>query len=284
MSEPFTGSEAIRHGMSRGTLRWNYTAIFPDVYASRDALPTARLHTVAAWLWSRRNAVIAGRAAAALHGARWVDAATPIELIWRNGRPPRGIIARNERVDADELVEIAGMLVTNPARTAVDLGRHLPRDLAVAHLDDVSRATGVTAGEALQLAGRHPKARGLRRSRVALQLMDAGAQSPKESWLRLVLIDGGLPPPATQIRVGGASSVAFLDMGWEAAMVAIEYDGEHHRTDRRQYARDVRRSEMLRDLGWWVIRVIKEDHPAVIVARAREALTRRLAPKLPPGL
>ncbi len=269
-------------GMSRGTLRWNYTAIFPDVYASKHALPTVRLRTVGAWLWSGRKAVIAGRAAAALHGARWVDAATPIELIWRNGRPPRGIIARNERVDADELVEIAGMLVTNPARTALDLGRHLPRGLAVAHLDALSRATGVTAGEAL--AARRPKSRGLRRSTVALELMDAGAESPKESWLRLVLIDGGLPAPTTQIRVGDDTSVAFLDMGWEAAMVAIEYDGEQHRTDRRQYARDVRRSEMLRDLGWWVIRVIKEDHPAVIVARTREALARRPAVRLPPRL
>lgn len=100
----------------------------------------------------------------------------------------------------------------------------------------------------------------------------------------MVLIDGGLTPPVTQIRVGDGACVAYLDMGWRDAMVAVEYDGEHHRTDRRQYAKDVRRGEMIRDLGWWVIRVIKEDHPAVIVARAREALARRSDLRLPPGL
>ncbi|MGV0624696.1 endonuclease domain-containing protein [Mycolicibacter minnesotensis] len=284
MAEAFKGTEATSRGLSRGRLRWNYAAIFPDVYVSKHAARTLRLNTVGAWLWSGRDGVIAGRAAAALHGARWVEAATPIEMIWRNGRPPKGIVVRNERIDADELVEINGMMVTNPARTAWDIGRHLPRNLAVPHLDALSRATGVTAGDCLLLAARHPRARGLRRSTVALHLMDPGAESPKESWLRLVLLDGGLPPPSTQIRVANGHTVAYLDMGWEAAMVAIEYDGEHHRTDRRQYAKDVHRSEMLRDHGWWVIRVIKEDRPAVIVARVREALARRSASRLQSGL
>jgi hypothetical protein len=99
--------------------------------------------------------------------------------------------------------------------------------------------------------------------------MDGGAQSPKESWLRLILIDAGLPRPTTQIRVTDGRIVAYLDMGWEQPMVALEYDGDHHRTDRRQYVSD--------RLGWRVIKVIKEDRPAVVVERARDAL----APRLP---
>jgi very-short-patch-repair endonuclease len=111
--------------------------------------------------------------------------------------------------------------------------------------------------------------------------MDSGAQSPKESWLRLVLLDAGLPRPATQIRVTDGRFVAYLDMGWEQPMVAVEYDGEQHRTDRSQYVKDIRRAEMLSRLGWIVIRVINEDRPHVIVQRTREALTRRSAPRLP---
>jgi very-short-patch-repair endonuclease len=107
--------------------------------------------------------------------------------------------------------------------------------------------------------------------------MDGGAQSPKESWLRLILIDAGLPRPTTQIRVTDGRLVAYLDMGWEQPMVALEYDGDHHRTDRRQYVSDIRRAETLDRLGWRVIKVIKEDRPAVVVERAREAL----APRLP---
>lgn len=121
----------------------------------------------------------------------------------------------------------------------------------------------------------------MRACRTALSLMDGGAQSPKESWLRLVLVDAGLPRPATQIRVTDGRLVAYLDMGWEQQMVAVEYDGEHHRTDRSQYVKDIWRAEMVSRLGWTVIRVLNEDRPNLIVQRAREELARRTAPRLP---
>jgi hypothetical protein len=111
--------------------------------------------------------------------------------------------------------------------------------------------------------------------------MDGGAQSPKESWLRLVLVDAGLPTPATQIKVADGSAVAYLDMGWEGPMVALEYDGDQHRSDRRQYVKDLRRAEMLERLGWLVIRVINEDRPNLIIQRTRDALARRTTPRLP---
>ena len=54
--------------------------------------------------------------------------------------------------------------------------------------------------------------------------------------------------------------------------MAGEYDGDHHRKDRRQYVKDQRRLEKL---GWIVIRVIAEDDDAEVIARAREALLSR---------
>ncbi|WP_313824308.1 DUF559 domain-containing protein [Candidatus Mycobacterium wuenschmannii] len=105
--------------------------------------------------------------------------------------------------------------------------------------------------------------------------MDAGAESPKESWLRLILTQAGLPRPVTQIRVSDGQQVAYLDMGWEDPMVAVEYDGDHHRLDRQQYVKDVRRAELLDGLGWLVVRVIKEDHPRQIVGRVSRALAQR---------
>jgi very-short-patch-repair endonuclease len=61
-------------------------------------------------------------------------------------------------------------------------------------------------------------------------------------------------------------------MGWEDWMVAVEYDGDQHRTDRRQYVKDIRRSEMLKRMGWTVVRVVAEDHPADIIRRVRAAI------------
>jgi very-short-patch-repair endonuclease len=55
-------------------------------------------------------------------------------------------------------------------------------------------------------------------------------------------------------------------------MVAVEYDGDHHRTDRRQYVKDIRRLEMLDRMGWIVVRVVAEDGPANILRRVRAAL------------
>jgi hypothetical protein len=71
-----------------------------------------------------------------------------------------------------------------------------------------------------------------------LELVDGGAQSPKESQVRLWLIEAGLPRPKTQIPVFGPDGVpfAFLDLGWEAWMLGGEYEGEHHFGSRLQIA------------------------------------------------
>jgi len=267
--------------LTRGQLRWRYRRIHRDVYVPKDTPRSLHDNIWAAWLWSGRRATIAGRAAAALHGAKWVDDFAPIEITGPFNHPPPGIIIRRERISADDVVDRDGLPVTNPTRTAFDLGRHLPRRLAVTHLDALSAATGLTWADVAPLFARNKRVRGVRQCRTALSLMDGGAQSPKESWLRLVLIDAGLPRPSTQIKVTDGRLVAYLDMGWAGPMVAMEYDGEQHRTDRGQYVKDIRRAEMVGSLGWTVIRVINEDRPTVIVERAREALACRSSPRLP---
>ncbi|HUH72103.1 MAG TPA: hypothetical protein VLZ05_26525 [Mycobacterium sp.] len=282
MAGVFLGSEAIARGaLTRGQLRWNYRQIHRDVYLPKNAPRSLRTNIYAAWLWSGRRGIIAGRAAAALHGAKWVDDFTPIEVVGPFNHPPPGIIVRRERISVEDLVDLGGLLVTNPARTAFDLARHLPRGVAVAHLDALSAATELTAGEVAPLIGRHRGARGVRQCQTALSLMDGGAQSPKETWLRLVLIDAGLPRPLTQIRVTDGRLVAYLDLGWEEPLVALEYDGDQHRNDRRQYVKDVRRAQMVDGLGWHVIKVINEDRPNVVIQRARDALARRSTLRLP---
>lgn len=276
MSDVFIGSEALKQGaLTRGQLRWRYEPLFPDVYMARQTALSLRRRTVAAWLWTGRRGVIAGRAAAALHGAKWVGPETPIELIWQNPRPPRGIVVRNERLDADETTEIDAMTVTTPERTAADLARHLPRDEAVAHLDALANASGVDANAALALLARHPKARGLRNAPIALSLMDGGAQSPKETWLRLLLIDDGLPAPRTQIKVSDDLNVAYLDMGFDAPKVGLDDDGALHQTDRKYYVRGIGRSELIDSQGWLDIHVVAEHSRVYILHRTRTALRLR---------
>jgi hypothetical protein len=276
--QPFIGSEALANGvLRRHQLRSRFRAVFPDVYVQRDQQLTLRQRVLAAWLWSHRQGVIAGLTAAAWHGSKWVDDRLPVELIWPNARPPHGVRTYDMRLSSEEFVMVASVPVTTPERTAFDIGRRQPVGAAVARLDALMQATGVKASDVADLAGRHRGARGLRRLETVLELADSGAQSPKETWLRLLLIRVGLPRPTTQIPVLSAagSQTYYLDMGWEELMVAVEYDGEQHRLDRWQYAKDIRRREELDRLGWLVIRVIATDSPADIVRRVRDALASR---------
>jgi AbiEi antitoxin C-terminal domain/Protein of unknown function (DUF559) len=283
MNAPIVGSAAVAGGaLTRGQLRWNYRPIFPDVYIPKFEDRTLAVMTIGAWLWSERRSTITGRAAAALHGAKWVDETAPIELLWRNNHCPPGIIARDERFAPDEVAALRGLAVATPARVGFDIARHLSGVTAVAHLDDLARATRITMQDLLSLVDRYPGSRGNKRARLLIDLMDAGAESPRESWLRIVLINAGLPRPTTQIRVTDGHCLAYLDMGWESQMVAVEYDGDHHRLDRTQYVKDIRRAEMLEHLGWHVVRVIKEDHPRDIVERVSRALARRGYTPSPP--
>ncbi|MGV7257163.1 hypothetical protein PJI20_22630 [Mycobacterium kansasii] len=277
MTAVFLGSEAVTsRKMTRHELQRWYRPVYPGVYAPQRHNLSLRDRTIGAWLWSGRRAVISGVAASALHGAQWIDDDVAIELVWSNTRPPRGLVARDEVLADDEITRVAGLPVTTLARTAYDLGRHLPRGQAVARLDALMRATPFSTEDVLLLATRYPGARGVRRLRAAVPLVDAGAASPRETWLRLLLIDAGFPTPSTQIPVQKDwRLIAMLDMGWEKYQVAAEYDGDQHRTDRRRYAHDQRRLRTLAQLGWLVIRVIAEDRSEEVIARVRHALLAR---------
>ena len=277
MRDVFIGTEALAAGsLTKHELRRWYRPLFRDVYLPRSAKPSLRDRTVGAWLWSGRRGVIAGVAASALHGAQWVDAGTPIELVSKNARPHSGLVIRNETLPDDEITHVGRLPVTTAARTAFDLGRHLPRSEALARLDALMYATPFSADAVLVLTQRHPGARGVRRLRGVLPLVDGGAASPRETWLRLVLLDAGLPRPTTQIPVqDGWRLVGVLDMGWKEYMVALEYEGDQHRSDRHQFVKDIGRLGKLERLGWIVIRVVAEHRPEDIVARVSEALDRR---------
>ncbi|MCB0948389.1 MAG: hypothetical protein KDB44_03765 [Mycobacterium sp.] len=278
MASVVLGSQAIARGaLTRGQLRWRYESIFPDVYVFRGTPPTLRTRTVGAWLWSRERGVITGRAAAAIHGAHWVAEDAPIELLWKSYDTPAGIIARDDRFENHDVVEIDAMAVATVERTAYDLGRHLSRATALIHLDALARATGLAPERVTPLIERYKGARGVRRLRTALDLMDNGSQSPKETLLRLLLIDAGFPRPQTQIPVqdNRGEPFAYLDMGWEDPKIAVEYDGDQHRTDRSRYVWDERRLRRIRELGWLHVKVIAEDRRHDIIKRVQRAWAER---------
>lgn len=253
------------------------------MYQRRGGELTARDRAIAAWLWSGKQAVVAGTSAAALHGAQWVDPHSPAELVCDRTRPPSLIVTRNETLATGEVTMVDGIPVTSAARTAFDLGRRPGWTLAVIRMDALARATGLAAEDVWPLMDKHRGARGMKQLRRVVPLVDAGAESPQETRTRLALIHGGLPRPQTQIVVRNVwgAVLARIDMGWEEWLVGVEYDGPQHWTDPRIRANDIERTAELERRGWRLIRVgadLLRHRPDVVVERARSALAARGCP------
>ncbi len=279
MVAPFIGSEALRAGrLTRHTLRTRFVAVFPDVYTPAGTTLTAVAKAEAAYLWTGREGTVAGRSAAALHGARWVDRRHPAEMLWDNRRAPLGLLVRSDRAADDEIEWIRGIRVTTPERTALDIACRYPQRHAVAAIDALARATRFKSADVELLADRYKGRRGIRTARETLNLVDAGAESPQETYLRLLVIDHEFPPPQTQIPVyddyGGL--VAELDMGWDDMMIGLDYEGDHHRATRAAFNKGIRRHDAVTELGWTDIRVTAADSDGGIIARLTTVWRQRL--------
>ncbi|MGV9801782.1 hypothetical protein ACWDTP_27420, partial [Mycobacterium sp. NPDC003449] len=192
MTEIFLGGEALAAGrVTRQELANRYTAIYRGVYISNDAAPSLRQRSIAAWLAVRRKGVIAGSTAAALHGCAWVDPAGPIEVAGTAGKAQHGLLPRRDRIADDEVVMLSGLPVTTRVRTAFDVGRHLERGLALARLDAMMWNREFSVEAVRVLASRYPHASGVRQLDELLPLVDGGAATPRESRIRLSLLDAG---------------------------------------------------------------------------------------------
>lgn len=271
---PIIGTEALASGaLTRGQLRWNYTAIHPNVYLANGHLRTIETNAHAAWLWTRRTGIIAGRAAAALNGVDVIDDWVPIDVVANHGKRRPDIVVHEERIEDDEVRNWGELRVTTPARTALDLARWLPRNAAVDLLDRLAAATGIDRADVEELAARYRGAHGIPRACSAIPLMDGGTRSTEETRLRLTLLDGGLPKPRTSILLQVGLDSAVIGMGWDGPKVGVSI-WHGNGSDGRNAVQDVRHQEVVQRLGWIELRVTP-DQPGSVVHRVRRALRLR---------
>ncbi|NRQ40805.1 hypothetical protein HII36_54725 [Nonomuraea sp. NN258] len=178
----------------------------------------------------------------------------PIELAAPTHLPMPGCITYLTQLAEEDITEHQGIRLTTMERTALDCARWLPRPEAVAALDQFARK-----GVDMEALWHRPF--NSWRLRDTLSLTDPGAASPRESWLRVILVDGGLPRPTTQIRVPLSDRVAYLDLGWEEFRLAVEYDGQEFHTSPLHQQHDADRRDELRRRGWRVIAVRRDVIP-----------------------
>lgn len=280
----FRGSTAVSRGLlTRNDLRSSaWRPLFRDVYADAQVTVTHTIRCTAVGRWLvPRDAAIAGRAAAGLFGCVKPSASEPVDVLvpatTRIG-PTAGIRVHHADIDPGDTVDRAGVTVTSPARTCWDLARWLDVVEAVVVIDAMlaSRLTTVPALReySLSRAGR----RGWRSLLRAVDLADAGAESPQESRTRVRLVLAGLPRPETQWVVAEQGRfVARLDLAWPQFKVAVEYDGLWH-DDPEQFHRDRQRLNRLLGGDWIVLHVtakrLRDDFDGFL-AEVRAALRAR---------
>ncbi|MGO4784862.1 DUF559 domain-containing protein [Cryobacterium sp. W22_MBD10_FK3] len=172
-----------------------------------------------------------------------------------------------------------GLTVTDPVTTWCDLTLCLGLDDLIAVGDfllgklDPPATSSELAVAVTDRAGR----RGVQRLRQALELVRPRVESRRETYLRLMVVRAGFPEPDTNValplrpgRKGARGDLVYLQY-----KILVEYDGEQHRTDDAQYARDVERLDDLAADGWRVIRATKATNSTEILARLDEALLAR---------
>lgn len=139
-------------------------------------------------------------------------------------------------------------------------------------------------GELHALVAGHPNLQGVVRAREALDMMRVGADSAPETYLRLAMVNAGLPEPELQIvlRAGDARSPS-ADLGFRRRRVAIQYDGGHHLHEDQQLS-DRRRDKAFEAAGWVVLifdHKNLDDGFTTAVKKVKRAL--RSSPLDPPG-
>ncbi|WP_425787979.1 endonuclease domain-containing protein [Gordonia sp. DT218] len=238
-----------------------FTRLHGNLYVERTAILPPRERIAVTARCAPDDVVVGGIAAKIMHGGLWHDGDFTIELLRgpdAGNRPGRGrTVARRTGLTPDDVVEIDGIAVTSVVRTAFDLGRVGPPWRALGHLDDLARATGFGLDEVRRHAERFAGHRGVRQLRELIPLVDGDAESPPESWVRLLMHRSELPTPELQIEVADDDGQIFarIDLGYVGPMIAIEFDGADFHTSPAQRARDGARDARLRELGWIIIRI-----------------------------
>jgi hypothetical protein len=198
--------------------------------------------------------------------------------------PQRGVRPRGRHVKGHSATNAGtgrffGRTVRDPAELWCELASVLRLDELIAVgdrlLSDHPVALTTRARvEAAVLA--HGGRRGARLLREALPLLRDNVWSPRETWVRLVLLRAGLPEPARNQDIFDhrGRRVAIGDLVYAELMVLIEYEGERWHPDPWSVI-DVDRYNTLSALGWTIVRIRKHHTAADVERMVRAALAAR---------
>jgi len=271
---PVSRAEMLAAGVSPSQLRGpSWKRIARGIYAWTGLADDRLIDLVGLAHRLPQGCAFSGLTAARVFGLD-LDLDQPVEVSAPLGLPLRSTAdwrIRHVLLATGDTIRHRGLPVTSPTRTFFDLARVLTRGDAVAALDWALHYRRVLLPKLQSYLEERPRWPGVSRARRALAAADGRSESPMESRLRVILIDGGLPPPETQVWVGDRR----IDMAYRDVKLGIEYDGDTHR---ERLVEDNRRQNWLVAVGYVLLRFTAADvyhRPAAIVSEVGTQLRAR---------
>jgi len=230
-------------------------------------------------LHARPSAALCRQAAVwALTGGR-VPLPPVVELVTPPGSQARHTGAHREQLSEAEVCQVAGLRVTAPLRTGLDVARYLPPSEALQCLDALTNTCCLSVEDLGAGIRALHRVRGAVQARRLIQDVEPRSESVRETWLRLQLVGAGLPRPRAQLKVTDRDGefLAWADLGYERLRLVLEYLG---RSAHMAYLeRDAERVKLLGGEGWRVLPFTNRDfwQPERITAQIEEAARQQYA-------
>jgi hypothetical protein len=287
-------SRRLRRGQRRG--------VFRGVYLPAHEPLTVPLAAQAALAVCPPGAAVSHQTACVLHGARHLDHLVrrcvdgddepPYEIHITVARdapdvsPRPGLVVHRGQLTPRDVTRVSGLAVTTAVRSVLDVARHLPRLPAVVAADATLNAGACTLADLHAALPALTGWRNVRRAREVVGQAEPGAQSPGETQLRMIMVDGGFPRPVAQHPVRDIAGwvVAALDLAHVRWRLGEEYDGRDAHTRVRDFEHDRRRQNALRRYGWYPLRFTSRDlrSPGYVLYEVRQAAAAAEAGYAPP--
>lgn len=250
------------------------------VLVPRELFFDSYTRAAAASLVAGSEAALTGLTAAWLHGCPAAEFGT-VHIAVPYARclaSTEGLVVHQGRRLLEDIVEIRGLRsVTLEVAVTELLCTDTPRRaLAVADQAAALLPERERAAFQLRLAtrlGSRADRRGTARANGLLPLVTGKAESPPESWLKLLVVEAGFPLPVDQFPVVDILGCIryVLDLCWPQLRIALEYDGYESHEFRGDA--DALRDRDLRCRGWITVRATAEDlrEPAALLDRLEDA-------------
>ncbi len=172
-----------------------------------------------------------------------------------------GAIGHSVTLHPSEVIERYGVRITSAERTWCDLAAMLDLPDLVAAGDMLlwREAPVTTIGRLQDAVAQYRSQRGRVQLRRALPLLSSHSRSQPESIVRVALVESALPDPVPNFPVWFGPVRREVDLAYPAYRVGLEYQGDHHRTDRAQWRGDIRRGNDAVDAGWSLVYFTGDD-------------------------